>query len=688
MQTKIANAGASVYAGLRDGGSNQVEKRHSGFNQRTILKGLLVFAGYYLGAQLGIALTFASHPVSVMWPTNVVVLAALLLSPLRVWPFLILCALPAHLIVELHSGIPIRMVLCWFVSNVSEALIGAASILFLLGPPPRYNRIHDMVVVLFCGGLIGPFLSSFLDSAFVSLNHFGYQGYWEVWRMRYCSNAFTAFVLLPVILAWNPKYFTPFYKTPLSRLVEGALAFFGLMLVSALAFYFQRAGPDAPPTLMYVSLPFLLWIAVRFGPAETSLATGAVALVAIWGAVHGQGPFTFRSPEQNALSIQMFFSVVSVTFLIMTMAIGDRRRSEERFTKAFHSSPDAMIISRLQDGHIVEMNERCVKLLGLEPDETIGRTVFDINMYASREERERLIAGTSAEGGLQNTALCLRTKTGELLHTMVSTDIEEIGGENCLLTVIRDVSDRKRAEEAQQNLAHVSRLAVVGELTAMIAHEINQPLGAILSNAEAAELLLESGKPATEEVREILSDIRKNDLRADEAIKRIRELLRKHEIQMRPVDINEMVTDVVRLVTGDALRRHVRIRKDLVANLPWAFGDKVHLQQVLLNLIVNAMEAMEQVPESARQIVIRTRPGPAGQIEMTVADCGPGIALEKMPRLFESFFTTKPNGMGLGLSIARFIMNAHQGSLWAENNPEGGATLHVTVRTIEERPCS
>ena len=674
-KTSGASTSTAIYAGpIR-------RPWHIDINQRLIGAGLLVFAGYYLGARIGLALTFQPYPVSVMWPTNVMLLAALLLNPTRNWLFLLLCAFPAHLISELHSGIPMGMALCWFISNTSEALIGAVSMRYLFETSPRFNRIPDLLILLFCGAFLGPFLSSFLDSAFVQLNHWGYEDYWHVWRMRLYSNGFSAFMLLPLIMTWNPKEIMSLHKAPVPRVIEASTAFFALAIVSFVAFYMHSSRSEAPPpALLYIPLPFLLWLAVRFGTTETSAATCGVALIAIWGAVHGRGPFASNSPEQNAVSIQLFFSVVSVTFLFLTIAIGERRKAEERFTKAFHSSPDAMLISRLRDGHIIEMNERCEKMLGFQRNETIGRTVFDLNMYASMAERERLVAGTSTHKGLQDQALCLRTKSGELLYTVVSADTEDIGGENCVITVIRDITDRKRAEEAQQNLAHASRLAVVGELTAMIAHEINQPLGAILSNAEAGEILMESETPPLDEIRQILADIRKNDLRANEAIRRIRDLLRKHKMQMEPLNINETVSSVIRLVTGDALRRHVQIRKDLDRNLPRATGDQVHMQQVLLNLIINSMDAMDNIPDSTRQLTIQTKLKGADHIEVMVADCGHGIPQDKLPLIFESFYTTKPNGMGLGLSIARSIIEAHRGRIWAENNPGGGATIHFTVR--------
>jgi signal transduction histidine kinase len=217
----------------------------------------------------------------------------------------------------------------------------------------------------------------------------------------------------------------------------------------------------------------------------------------------------------------------------------------------------------------------------------------------------------------------------------------------------------------------------------MVAHEVNQPLGAILSNAEAAEMLLDLKDPPLAEIRQILSDIRKNDLRADQAIRRIGSLLRRREIRRQPLNLNETVSEVLELTTGDALRRHVIIRTEFGNKLPLAFGDKVYLQQIMLNLIVNAMDAMVDKPESSRHLTVQTKIRGEGDLEVVVSDSGQGIAPDKMNRIFESFFTTKKDGMGLGLSIARSIVEAHQGQIWAETNSEGGATFHFTIPAAE-----
>jgi PAS domain S-box-containing protein len=548
---------------------------------------------------------------------------------------------------------------------------------------PRFDSARNLGIFLICGAFVGPFVSSFLDVAFVSWNGFGNQTYWTVWRMRFCSNVFTVMTLGSMIAIWGTRQSVRLRNAPVHRMLEAVAVWTCVLLVNIVVFCIIKSGPNTNPALLYAPLPFLLWAAVRFGLRFTSAALLSAALVAIWGAVHGRGPFSSHSPEQNAFSIQIFFGLISVTLLFLAASVTERRKAEERFTKAFRSNPDPMIISRLKDGHIIEVNDRWEELFGYRSAETLGETVYDLNIYLSQEDRDRLTAETARGQGSHDVELCLRTRSGDLRHVVVSADTEDIGHEHCLLVVLRDVTDRKRAEEAQQNLAHATRLAVVGELTAMMAHEVNQPLGAILSNADAAEILLQSANPPLDEIRQILSDIRENDLRADQAIRRIRTLLRKRETQMQELDINDIVSDVLQLTAGDALRRHVSTQKQFGTNLPLVLGDRVHLQQVLLNLIVNAMDAMDPIPQGRRLLTVATKKSSSSGVEVVVTDSGHGVAADKLPRLFESFFTTKRDGMGLGLSIARSIIEAHRGHICAEINPGGGMSFRFTVPTAK-----
>jgi signal transduction histidine kinase len=242
---------------------------------------------------------------------------------------------------------------------------------------------------------------------------------------------------------------------------------------------------------------------------------------------------------------------------------------------------------------------------------------------------------------------------------------------------------RRRAEaDLQRNreeLAHVTRVSTVGELTTSVAHELNQPLGAILSNADAAEMFLAADPPALDEVRDILADIRKDDQRASEVIRRMRNLLQKHDLTPKSIEINEAVEEVLKLISTGVSARKVAIKFERTAGLPRVWCDPVHFQQVVLNLVLNGMEAMAGLPEEKRQVVVRAGPGDNGTVRIAVADSGPGIPTDKLPKLFEPFFTTKKEGMGMGLSIARTIVEAHNGQIWAENNSGAGATFYFTV---------
>jgi len=219
----------------------------------------------------------------------------------------------------------------------------------------------------------------------------------------------------------------------------------------------------------------------------------------------------------------------------------------------------------------------------------------------------------------------------------------------------------------------------MGELTASIAHEVNQPLGAILANVDAAEMLLDSDNAHPDALRQILADVRRDDLRASDVIRRLRALLAKHETARELLDLNETVTDVEQLLASETRRRNVEAETELDAALPSVVGDRVQLQQVVLNLIVNAMDAVADMPADRRRVTLRTRRALDGEVVVAVADRGPGIPAAQLDKLFESFFTTKRRGMGLGLSIARTIVEAHGGHIWADSDGRSGTTLHFTL---------
>jgi two-component system, LuxR family, sensor kinase FixL len=253
-----------------------------------------------------------------------------------------------------------------------------------------------------------------------------------------------------------------------------------------------------------------------------------------------------------------------------------------------------------------------------------------------------------------------------------------------------DITKRKQAElEAvcQRNqMAHLSRVTTLGELSGSIAHELNLPLSAILSNAQAAQRILANGDVNRAEVQEILDDIVSEDRHAGEVIRRLRVLLQNGDVQQHALCINEIVQDVLNLVRSDLIHQKVAVDCELAQNLPTVTGDPVQLQQVLLNLIVNACDAIAQCDIQRRRILIRAANADDGNaVVVSVADHGSGILEKELEQIFQPFFTTKKKGMGLGLSVCRTIITAHRGKLWATNNPDGGATFHVSLPIATSR---
>ena len=251
------------------------------------------------------------------------------------------------------------------------------------------------------------------------------------------------------------------------------------------------------------------------------------------------------------------------------------------------------------------------------------------------------------------------------------------------LEMITDITAHKQTErelERQRNeLAHLSRIAMLSELSGSLAHELNQPLTAILSNAQAGLRLLALDNSNLDEVRDILTDIVNDDRRAGEVIQGLHLLLKNGQLRYEPFDLNEVMQSILRLMHSELLNSGVSLTTELAPNLPMVHGDRVQLQQVMLNLVVNGCEAMASAAREERQIVVSTELAADDCIQVCVTDRGLGIPLGNLERVFEPFFTTKADGLGLGLAVCRKIICAHGGRLWAKNNTEQGASFCFTV---------
>lgn len=657
---------------------------------RTIRVVASVAVAYYLGVRIGLALTMPTQPISTLWPPNAILLAALLLTPTETWWLVLVAAFPAHLAGEWLEGIPLRMVLCWFISNCSEALIGAF-VFRSVYRSPRLDSLKQLALFVIAGVVLAPLLSSFLDAAFVTWNRFGSMPYWQLWRTRVFSNALATLTLVPVIV--QAATFDPleWWRTSRGRLLEATALTVGLLLTCVLIFTHAVPDTQMPVVLVYAPFPFLLWAAVRFGPGGAAATLLVLALFSVWATIHAQPPFDTSSPRQNALLLQLFLLFTEIPMLMLGAAMAERRhgeqalrRSEERFAVAFRASPDALAIVRRSDSTIVDVNERWAQLFGINGVTAVGRTPMDLKLFLHPADGQRVTNHLATRGHLRDVELQLRTRHNTVIRAVVTAESVSMADEQCFLIVVRDITDRRRAEmqlmQHRAEIAHLSRVALLGELSAAFAHELNQPLAAIMANARAGQRLMSREPPDSAEVSDILEDIVSDDRRASEVIHRLQALLKRGELQLQPLDINEVVREVVDLVHTELIRREVPLHTVLAPDLPRVPADRVQMQQVLMNLVFNACEAMSEKPREQRSVTIVTRSTAGGEIAIAVADQGPGIPPGKEEQVFEPFFTSKRNGLGLGLTICRTIVAAHGGALWAANNPDHGATFHIVLR--------
>ena len=356
---------------------------------------------------------------------------------------------------------------------------------------------------------------------------------------------------------------------------------------------------------------------------------------------------------------------------------------------------DLMAIADLSGGTPIYLNKAGLKMVGFDSwDEAKTRRGIHYIFPEDRQFVNDVLWPTVLEKGSWSGEMRFRHfKTGEpipILYSAFRIDDPETGQPLNVGNVCRDITERKRTEaearesdrryrEMQMELAHANRVATMGQLTASIAHEVNQPIAATVINAEAALRWLGAGSLNAEEVRRALTSIIKDGNRAAEVINRIRALIKKAPPRKDRLEVNGVILEIIELTRGEAARNGISVLTELADHLPVVGADRVQLQQVLLNLIVNAIEAMGAAGEGPRELLISTGEIESSGVMVAVRDSGPGLESAMLTRIFDSFYTTKQTGLGLGLSICRSIIEAHGGRLWASTNQRRGATFQFTL---------
>jgi PAS domain S-box-containing protein len=362
------------------------------------------------------------------------------------------------------------------------------------------------------------------------------------------------------------------------------------------------------------------------------------------------------------------------------------RRSEEQFRLVVERVRDYAIFSLDPSGIVTSWNAGAQHIKGYQADEILGQHFSRFYLREDQEsgKPERDLRLAVAEGRSQHEGWRVRKDGSRFWASTVLTAIHNQRGKLIGFSKIsRDLTERKLVEqklqEANASLAHMARVTTMGELTASIAHEINQPLTVIVNNANACRRILFSESPDLDEVREAVVDIADAGNRAGEIITRVRALVKKALPGKARVSINEVIREILSLIGGELERSHVSVRVELLPDLPPVFGDRVQLQQVILNLIMNGVEAMNVITDRTRVLLIRSEIHKSGNVSVAVQDCGAGLASDHLPHIFDTFFTTKPSGMGMGLPISRSIIEAHEGRLSARPNENFGATFEFTL---------
>ena len=412
---------------------------------------LLVAASYYVGSEVGFAVRFPSIPTSIVWPPNSILMAALMLAPPRRWWAYLLAALPAHVLIQSQTAVPLPAMLFLFLTNASEAALGAYFVRRLCGGPPHFGRMRDLVVFFVFAVFAAPFVTTYADAAAVVLTKWS-DNYPLVWRARFLSNVLTVITLVPAIVIWAASGRGWLRAATPRRLAEGFLLALGLGATYAFAYSESSSGPSFVPARLYAPLPFLIWAALRFGVGGVSTSLLAVLCISVSYAIGGAGPFNSMSPAEDILGLQLFLIATSVPMMVLAAVTEERRRTavalarSEEFNRQILESIGDAFFSVDKDFNFTYVNRRTEQLWGKRREELIGGNFFEVFPQSvgthSYGEMMRAVGG----GGRPTTYETF----SPIMHRWVEVSAYPTDGR--LSVYFRDITERKQAEQSLEQL--------------------------------------------------------------------------------------------------------------------------------------------------------------------------------------------------------------------------------------------
>ncbi|MBK7355949.1 MASE1 domain-containing protein [Propionivibrio sp.] len=651
-----------------------------------LLVHLLTAAAYYGAGMLAFAVFPIGNGVAGIWPAAGLSVATMLLFG----PSVSLAIFFSDFLVGLNTGLPTGHALLLATGAVGEALVAWYLLTRIARFDPRLRRIKDVTAFVIAGVLPATMLcmiprmllTAVMDGAGPTPAPNA-----QTVLVGLLGHGLGVLLVAPVILSWTAE------RPLLKPSAEFYLLLLAAVLLNAAAFTATPSGPAS--ALLYAVFVVVLWAALRFGPRETSDVMLLTAIFATWAAWRASGPFIISNQIEALYSLSLFLMVATVTALLLAAAARERSASAQRVEES--ELAHRMLIEQMREGvitldgmrRLAFVSDRFCALSGWQRQDLIGRPFTQLVATADRLRLEQALSDTERGQDVQIEVALERAGEGTMLASVAPRRLAGSEGQPArIMAVVADITESRRAAELSrlrlQQIAHTNRVQSMDEMAIAFAHEISQPLTAITSYAQAARRFLSAGSGAIGPAREAIDGAEREARRGSEIVRRIRGFVQDRKSERVPQVADLLVSEVAQLAEPEVRQHGVELRTDLCANGCKVLVDPVQIQQVLLNLVRNAAEAIGEAGSATRLITLKSVSAPPDGVAFAVIDSGPGFAPAELAKIFDPFYTSKPDGIGIGLALCRSIIEDHDGQLHGAAEPGRGATFTFTLKEFRD----